>query len=528
MHNLAGIAAYVDEPDVVQALVDSYKYAMSSGLKVAPTNYEHILKKGSADDASKVARVLDDVDRLKLLAEKERRKSVREAILRNPLVTEEIRYIMADRSVTVDKGHGSDIQESAMRTLSPEMLLRLHEKHRRPSGRHNDGYEVYVPTIDAEALPRAIPKGGPDFVSKLTELGLATCLLNVNSASEWYKPGLFAEIVGSLPQEIAFELFHRLYRLYGAGVGINADDVKAASGLHDVVACTSRGAFRVMRNSHPLDPDAARELLKLSEKHTIFRSYLERENTLPTDVLTNLVGRADSDHLETMLQSVSTGWTAELVNEVAYRMDVAQPASMFLPLLVTTKLPYEEYKKLSARAVFLCEQSRAYNRYRPMHYRLQLANAERNPMHDWFTGVIGAEKDVEEIRSLMARCLNVTDGSPIGSPTGAINALIGEVPNLEDDRLLVTIMETAGSIGFTDTAAIASTFKFYFGNDGEAWALAVDTGREWDSSVSELCETVCALQGLDVPDPYAKPETDGFEEFADEDDKSEPVALTLF
>lgn len=494
------LTQYVDDPQVAQAILDSTNQwsAAVSALKVAPTNSASVIKRGGVDAGIIVAARTTDPKLINKLS-RDRRKSVREALLSNPMLPQDTAMHMARESLRRDKP-GDDVQDAAIRRLTPDQYVDLLVENRTDRFTVQEltwsgcGGETYLASHTEAPVFRVhelLPEG-PALLRRLVDEGFARLVTNnlglVNPDN--LKPGSLTWIFDELPRPLRGAVIAWAIRYYRADK-FTLEDARAVR-RHLASGVWLQPEADPERRGPALSAEVSRELLACGDPTVT--STLATFTALPTDVLDRIVDSHHNLH-STLLANVKSGWSATSLATVMHNTEsVKCPVQQMRGIL--QGMSDTEYARLDSATVIkatYAEHTRHVNG-RPILARVPPPDGSRSELCvDWITGRLNRQPTPGEV----AQTLEAAEAPLPGIRDDVIGLLLRSTPDPETQEVLAGLISADIASAYCLTQ-VANMFKRHFGNDTEAWSLAVRFGGEgFDGSLKDLIDTVSALTGVD-------------------------------
>lgn len=550
-HYLHSLQTLIEDPDVLAAVISTADSRVTDGIKVQPSQAEHIIKQGKSPAAEAIAPVVTDE---KLLAKMSRdnRKGVRAAFLRNPLITQAHLEEVLRRSLKHDAD--AEVALPAAKKMEDDLLLSVLKDHVQTTGERFLDTTVYLGGVKDPSTPstyrtqggslsyelcRRLPIGGVEYLRKLHELDFQAYVTQVtrpgnyyNPAPEqpWYEAGMLTWMVPEMNEDHVPLL---LAKLLEADQYVSLEDVQVAAEVIERVGSDMfPHAEPTRRLTAKLDDDTLRLLYNLG---TYWRKVIRRAVRMPEDLQLKYVSEStdaellqftppqpDQYHMSwnpkvpedakisgpdgcdnwqspEAVNIIAERWVGQLKKAVRDGQQMrGTPQSVFTHLMqfVQSVRP-ESRSKLSPEVLMLAGWGNA-SRYGNLPYDLT-GTIGSEGFVAWVQGDLDDKPTQERIVELFELAQLVGGGQ--GHQSQYLIWVLRAVCNARRvSYLLGKPLEVAGNDALRVTEAVYMVFHHYLGNDPEAWAVAVDLATDWDDSLEDLALTAAAATGVETPD----------------------------
>lgn len=121
------------------------------------------------------------------------------------------------------------------------------------------------------------------------------------------------------------------------------------------------------------------------------------------------------------------------------------------------------------------------------------------PIRDWALGLQDDKPSSESVGSILtlAQKMDELTRSHVGTTTSVLTQVAAA---RRVSYLLGEPLKVAGAAAMNVSEVVYLVFQHYFGNDPEAWVVALDLATNWEDSLEELALTAAAACGLDIPE----------------------------
>lgn len=527
--NGSTIQGFVRDPEVLKTLIEEHKYNVSDSLQVEPTEADRLMKMGKGPATEKIAPTVTDQKLLTKLS-RDNRKGVRSAVLKNPNLTQEQISEVARRSFKHDKDYS--VVAKAAKLLTPENLLSLVKDevqvgsyfvrragHSTMTLSHLPFEEVYGSSAHFRGavyleLLKPLREGGVDYLKQLHDAGIEDYAVHRDRIGMWYEKGMTAWMVPEMKPELAYVW---LANILSRDLPLSADDIRAARPvIESVTEEIQIGSYRnTLTAKH--DPEVYRNLMDMGgvwvqfvrqSVHAPADLCAQFAEEMPDDAITNYpipevpvevcTWDVSPEALES-LNDAETPWIGfeeanvlvDRLLQMALRDGLSNLKRGVRQLNKHIKTTHQvrqivfavhpnERHKLSYKAIFL---ARGRSSYDPQGQTAALTK--------WAAGEFVDQPSVEKVTNMVA--WTVALGFPLNTTTR---------PIADANRVSLFLgkpLQLLEEVQQTDPKVSYLVAQHYFGNDVSAWQMVADLDKDWDGSLIDLLETVCATCGLDLP-----------------------------
>lgn len=577
-HYLQTLQTLIEDPDVLAAVIGTGDSRVADGIKVQPSQAEHIIKQGKGPAAEAIAPVVTD-EKLLTKMSRDNRKGVRTSFLRNPLITQAHLEEILRRSLKHDAD--AEVALPAAKKLEDDLLLSVLKEHVHTRGERFLDTAVYVGSVQDPSTPstyrsnqgtlsyelcRRLTAGGLEYLRKLHELDFQAYVMQVtrpcnyyNPSTEkpWYEAGMLTWMVPEMDENHVPLL---LARLLDADQYVSLEDVQVAA---EVIERTGSNAFQHFephgRLTTRLDDETLRLLYNLGP---YWRKVIRRAIRMPEDLQLKYVSEStnaellqftppqpDQYHMQwepsvpddveiagpdgcdnwqspEAVNIIAKRWVGQLKKDGVGGQNRGGPQSVFTHLMqfVQSVRP-ESRSRLSPEVLMLAGWGNA-SRYGNLPYN-STGTIGSDGFVAWIRGDLDEKPTQERIVELFELAQLV--GGSVGQQSQYLIWALRAVSTARRvSYLLGKTLEIVGNDALRVNEAVYMVFRHYLGNDPEAWAVAVDLATDWDDSLEDLALTAAAAIGVETPDEVvdladleAPEEVESDEDAAAEED-SEP------
>ena len=560
MRGLYGIQKYIQDPEVLAAVITAQEYHVAPELSVQPERTADIIKQGKSPAAESIAPVVTDSKLLTKLA-RDQRKGVRRQVIKNPLITQDDLELTLRRSLKNDAD--TEVAAPTVKLMDSDRALPILAEYSTTLYTHKFGTTVAYSGLDlprtygyggCDVMPelcRRIPIEGVDYLKALHEAGIEDYIFRVrryDTHDNWYTPGMLTWMAPEMRDELV-PLF--LAELVSGHAEVSIEDVHTVREVierTENLTATDDVQSRSANVSPKLDDETLRAIYDLGP---VWQKMLRRAPRLPEDLQEKFVLDLPFDELSSYAPQTPpaefTDWKPEadpdsseslpeyfnwqapgVVNIIADRWydqmnaEADQAAGELGPyrwantglLQLVTSVHPARRRALSPQALLLAAWQGS-SRY--LSHGISLGYT---PLKDWLAGNLDDKPSAEKIAELAGFTRKVQ------GPSGVRNLMEAIATTRRVSYLLGDTLE-AGEVGADAPPAVTYlVFQHYLGNDPEAWTVALDLAHDWSDGLEELAITASAATGLDIPEEVVDlPDLEAAEEAAQEDvSEEEPEA----